>query len=53
MDEILPGRRKLVLDSRGPGRRTLYTIEDNVLVMPPGSFPQQPTIPFDDVSEQP
>jgi regulator of protease activity HflC (stomatin/prohibitin superfamily) len=53
MDEILPGRRKLVLDSRGAGRRTLYTIEDNVLVMPPGSFPQPPTIPFDDVSEQP
>jgi Cu+-exporting ATPase len=53
MDEILPGRRKLVLDSRGSGRRTLYSIEDNVLVMPPGSIPQQPTIPFDDVSEQP
>ena len=53
MDEILPGRRKLVLDSRGAGRRTLYSIEDNVLVMPPGSIPQPPTIPFDDVSEQP
>ena len=53
MDEILPGRRKLVLDSRATGRRTLYSIEDNVLVMPPGSIPRQPTIPFDDVSEQP
>lgn len=53
MDEILPGRRKLILDRKGSGRRTLYSIEDNVLVMPPGSIPQPPTIPFDDVSEQP
>ena len=53
MDEILPGRRKLILDRNGTGRRTLYSIEDNVLIMPPGSIPQPPTIPFDDVSEQP
>ena len=53
MDEILPGRRKLILDRKDSGRRTLYSIEDNVLIMPPGSIPQPPTIPFDDVSEQP
>ena len=53
MDEILPGRRKLVLDRNGSGRRTLYAIEDDVLMLPPGSIPPQPTIPFDDVLEQP
>lgn len=53
MDEILPNRRKLILDRKGSGRRTLYSIEDNVLIMPPGSIPRQPTIPFDDVLEQP
>ena len=53
MDEVLPGRRKLVLDGNGSGRRTLYAIEDDVLMLPPGSIPPQPTIPFDDVLEQP
>ena len=45
MDEILPGRNKLIIDSSG-GRRTLWTMEDGVLVAPPGSQMQQPPPPF-------
>ena len=33
MEEILPGRRKLVIDSAG-GRRTLWTMDEGVLVSP-------------------
>lgn len=32
MDEILPGRKKLILDSKTGGKRTLYSIEDGVLL---------------------
>ena len=46
MEEILPGRRKLVIDSSG-GRRTLWTMEEGVLVAPPGSQMQQPPPPFE------
>ena len=46
MEEILPGRRKLVIDSQG-GRRTLWTMDDGVLVAPPGSQMQQPPPPFE------
>ena len=45
MDEILPGRNKLIIDSSG-GRRTLWTMEDGVLVAPPSSQMQQPPPPF-------
>jgi HflK protein len=46
MEEILPGRRKLILDRRNGGRRTLYSVEDNLLVMPPGgSLVQPPPLP--------
>ena len=46
MEEVLPGRRKLVIDSAG-GRRTLWTMDDGVLVAPPGSQMQQPPPPFE------
>lgn len=45
MEEILPGRRKLILDSRGGGRRTLYSIEDGVLLAPGGAAMSQPPPP--------
>ncbi len=41
MEEILPGRQKLILDSNG-GKRTLYTIEDGVMLAPQGAQMQQP-----------
>ena len=46
MDEILPGRKKLVIDSSG-GRRTLWTVDEGVLVAPAGSQMQQPPPPFE------
>ncbi len=46
MEEILPGREKLVIDSQG-GKRTLWTMDDGVLVAPPGSQMQQPPPPFE------
>ena len=46
MEEILPGRRKLVIDSAG-GRRTLWTMDEGVLVSPPGTQMQQPPPPFE------
>jgi HflK protein len=46
MEEILPGRRKLILDSKSGGRRALYSIEDGVLVAPPGASMTQPPAPF-------
>ena len=46
MEDILPGRKKLVIDSAG-GRRTLWTMDDGVLVAPPGSQMQQPPPPFE------
>ena len=46
MEEILPGRRKLILDSKSGGRRALYSIEDGVLVAPPGASMTQPPPPF-------
>ncbi len=41
MDEVLPGRRKLILDTRG-GRRTLFSIEDSVMLAPAGARMAQP-----------
>ena len=46
MEEILPGRRKLILDSQG-GRRTLWTLDDGVLLAPRGAAMQQPPPPFE------
>ncbi|MCB9383005.1 MAG: FtsH protease activity modulator HflK [Bryobacterales bacterium] len=45
MEQILPGRRKLILDSKG-GKRTLYTIEDGVMLAPAGAQMQQPPPAF-------
>ncbi len=41
MDEILPGRRKLILDTQG-GRRTLFSVDDSVLLAPAGARMAQP-----------
>lgn len=46
MEEILPRRKKLIIDSQG-GRRTLWKIDDGVLVAPPGAQIQQPPPPFE------
>jgi Cu+-exporting ATPase len=53
MEEILPGRRKLILDSKSGGRRALYSIEDGVLVAPPGASMTQPPAPFQMPQEEP
>ena len=45
MEQILPGRQKLILDTKG-GKRTLYTIEDGVLLAPSGAQMQQPPPAF-------
>ena len=44
MEEILPRRKKLILDSRG-GKRTLYSIEDGVMLAPAGASMAQPPPP--------
>lgn len=46
MEEVLAGRKKLVIDSAG-GRRTLWTMDDGVLLAPPGSQMRQPPPPFE------
>ena len=46
MEEILPGRKKLIIDSQG-GRRTLWTIDDDALLAPNGAQRQQPPPPFE------
>ncbi len=45
MEDILPGRKKLVIDSNG-GRRTLWDVQEGALIAPPGAQMQQPP-PFD------
>ncbi len=46
MEEILPGRKKLVVDSQG-GRRTLWTLDEGVLLAPSAGQAQQPPPPFE------
>jgi HflK protein len=41
MEEVLPGRQKLIVDSRG-GRKSLYSIEDGINLAPPGAQMTQP-----------
>ena len=41
MEEVLPGRRKLILDTGG-GRRTLFSIEDSVMLAPADARMTQP-----------
>jgi Cu+-exporting ATPase len=41
MEQILPGRQKLIIDSRG-GRRNLMLLEDGVAIAPPGPALQTP-----------
>lgn len=45
MDEILPGRQKLILDG-GRGRRQLWQVEQGVTLAPAGARMQQPPPPF-------
>lgn len=46
MEEILPGRKKLLIDDAG-GRRTLWTVDDDAFIVPPGAQMQQPPPPFE------
>ena len=46
MEEVLPGRKKLVIDAQG-GRRTLWTLDDGLQLAPPGAQMQQPPPPFE------
>jgi len=41
MEQVLPGRQKLIIDSRG-GRRHLMMLQDGVMVVPPGPALQRP-----------
>ncbi len=45
MEEILPGREKLIIDSRAGGRRTLFSIEDGLMMAPSGAQMAQPPPP--------
>lgn len=45
MEEVLPGRQKLILDG-GRGRRQLWQVEDGVTLAPAGARMQQPPPPF-------
>ena len=51
MDEVLPDRPKLIIDSRG-GKRNLWTVEDSVMLAPPGAGMQQPPPPFEMPEEE-
>ncbi len=46
MDDVLPNRPKLIIDSRG-GKRNLWTVEDSVMLAPSGAGMQQPPPPFE------
>ena len=46
MEEVLPGRKKLVIDSDG-GRRTLWTVDGDAFLVPPGAQMQQPPPAFE------
>ncbi len=46
MEEILPGRKKLVVDEKG-GRRHLWTLEDGVQLAPTGARMNRPPEPFE------
>jgi len=41
MEQVLPGRSKLIVDSRG-GRRSVMILEEGVQIAPPGPALQQP-----------
>ena len=51
MDEVLPKRPKLIVDSRG-GRRNLWTVEPGVMLAPSGAGMQQPPPPFEMPEEE-
>jgi Cu+-exporting ATPase len=42
MEQVLPGRKKMIVDS-GKGRRNLFLLEDGVTIAPPGQGIQAPT----------
>ena len=41
MEEILPRRRKLILDSKSGGRRNLFSIEEGVILAPAGGHDER------------
>ncbi len=41
MEQILPGRQKLIIDSRG-GRRSLMLVEEGIQIAPPGPALERP-----------
>ena len=45
MEQVLPGRQKLILD-KGRGRRQLWQVEDGVTLAPAGARMQQPPPAF-------
>ena len=52
MEEILPKRKKLILDSNGGGRRALYSIEEGVILAPAGGSMAQPRAPMPLMGEE-
>ena len=46
MEEILPRRKKLILDSNNGGRRNLFSIEEGVILAPAGGSMRQPPLPM-------
>lgn len=53
MEEVLPGRKKLILDSGAGGKRTLYSLEDGVLLPGMGAAMQPAPPPaFDPEGER-
>ena len=52
MEEILPRRKKLILDSNSGGRRNLYSIEEGVILAPAGGSMAQPRPPMPLMGEE-
>ena len=46
MEEVLPKRKKLILDSNSGGRRNLFSIEEGVILAPAGGSMRQPPLPM-------
>ena len=53
IEEILPQRRKLILDPRARGRRGVYSIEDGVELAPAGAAIGEPPLPRPIPREEP
>ena len=53
IEEVLPRRRKLILDPRARGRRGVYSIEDGVELAPAGAANRRTAAPASDSREEP